>query len=324
MTDVALDRLLSKLACPHCGEALARADNGLTCGSHAFAVRDGVPQLLAGLESVESRQAFSQQWRYRYEGAFEREGRVFWLGVDDSVSYLQTHLFPDLAPGEWVLDAGCGSGEKAIALARANPDVNVVAVDFADTVGEVARRGRDLPNLHVVRGDVSRPPFRPGSFDKIVSIGVLHHTPDTRKAFDAVARLVAPHGRLAVWLYPHPDESPAFQQFYYFVRDTLFLGQGHLLDPDWRLVLLRLLCLPVYALTPLFLLSKAINRSLYQDLTPEDLYRGLVFLLYDDLAPRYQFRHKRAEVEGWYGAHGFARVSSPELGLFAGERSERV
>jgi hypothetical protein len=51
-----------------------------------------------------------------------------------------------------------------------------------------------------------------------------------------------------------------------------------------------------------------------------DLYRGLVFVLYDDLAPRFQSRHARAEVEGWFCAWGFNRVENPALGLYAGSR----
>ena len=33
------------------------------------------------------------------------------------------------------------------------------------------------------------------------SIGVLHHSPDPRRAFAQVAARVKPGGRLAVWLY---------------------------------------------------------------------------------------------------------------------------
>ncbi|MDB5099179.1 MAG: hypothetical protein JWM80_3600 [Cyanobacteria bacterium RYN_339] len=313
--------LLEVLACPRCGEPLhPEGETTLVCSTHAYPIVDGVPDMLLGRESTPSREAFSQQWRFRYAGAFERENRVFWLGVDDSVQYLQAKVFAAAAPGEWLLDAGCGSGEKAIALAKANPQAKVLALDFSDTVGDLARLAWDVPNLHVVRGDVSNPPLRAGAFARIVSIGVLHHTPDAKAAFDAVARLAAPDAQFAVWLYPDPNESPAFQKIYYFVRDVLFLGQGHAMTPEVRLLALRLLCLPVFALLPLFTLSQAINQELYRDMSIEDLYRGLVFLLYDDLAPQYQSRHSRAEVEGWYHANGFPRVEQPELGLFAGYR----
>jgi uncharacterized protein YbaR (Trm112 family) len=256
--------LLEVLACPRCAARLhPDGETTLVCAAgHAYPVVDGVPDMLLGRESAPSREAFSQQWRFRYAGAFERENRVFWLGVDDSVKYLQDRVFDPAAPGSWFLDAGCGSGEKAIALAKANPAAQVVAMDFSDTLGELARKAWDVPNLHVVRGDVSNPPFRAGAFERIVSIGVLHHTPDAKAAFDAVVGLAAPTAQFAVWLYPDPEESPAFQRIYYFVRDVLFLGQGHALTPEQRLFALRVLCLPDFALLRIFPLSLAINREL--------------------------------------------------------------
>ena len=37
-------------------------------------------------------------------------------------------------------------------------------------------------NVHLVQADIFKPPFREGAFDHAYSIGVLHHTPDTRRA----------------------------------------------------------------------------------------------------------------------------------------------
>src|SRR6478672_928673 len=44
-------------------------------------------------------------------------------------------------------------------------------------------------------------PLADGQFDLVFSIGVLHHSPDPRRAFAQVASKVKPGGRLAVWLY---------------------------------------------------------------------------------------------------------------------------
>ncbi len=53
-----------------------------------------------------------------------------------------------------------------------------------------------------MRGDLLRLPFAPASFDQIYSLGVLDHTPDPREAFLALARLLKPGGRIAIWVYP--------------------------------------------------------------------------------------------------------------------------
>ena len=59
--------------------------------------------------------------------------------------------------------------------------------------------------MHFLRGDLLSPPLKLDSFDAAISIGVLHHTPCTRRTFDQVARLVKPGGRFYVWLYRKPD-----------------------------------------------------------------------------------------------------------------------
>jgi SAM-dependent methyltransferase len=207
-------------------------------------------------------------------------------------------------------------------MARRFPDVAVVAMDFSDTVAELAERAHAPANLHAVQGDVTRPPFKPGAFANVTSIGVLHHTADTYRAFGGIAPLVRPGGCLGIWIYPHFQESPPFNRLYYIIRDVLFLGQGHNLPPAVRLGLLRVLCVPFVLLVPIFFLSRAFNPAFYQDLRPMDLYRGLVFSLYDNLAPCFQFRHKKAEVQSWYAEHGFGELQNPEFGFYAGRKAQ--
>ncbi|HEY9844349.1 MAG TPA: methyltransferase domain-containing protein [Candidatus Obscuribacterales bacterium] len=307
------------------GEAVITGKLICTRCDRNYPIREGVPRLLIGQESAEVKAAFTEQWRLRYGGRFEQESRVFWLENSESVRYLSENLLAKIEPGDWILDGGCGSGEKSRELAKLHPQAQIVAMDISETLPELAQRARDLANLHIVQGDVSHPPLKSGRFAHLVSIGVLHHTPDTRKAFFALAPRLKASGRLVVWLYPHPSESPPFQKFYYAFRDKLFLGRGHRLSGSARLNLLRLLCLPVFLLMPVFLLSKAIQKRFYRHLSLADLYHGLVFMLYDDLAPLYQHRHSRLEVRNWYLEAGFAKVSEPQLGLYVGEsrRGER-
>ena len=79
-----------------------------------------------------------------------------------------------------------GSGRHAYFAATYGAR-EVVALDLSDAVEAARATCRALDNVHVVQGDLLRPPFRTGQdgggFDLVYSIGVLHHLPDPVKRF---------------------------------------------------------------------------------------------------------------------------------------------
>ena len=64
-----------------------------------------------------------------------------YLAVHNVVTpyYLRDHRVIDSA-GKWILDAGCGSGYKLLALAIANPGANIVGVDISPKSLELAQQ----------------------------------------------------------------------------------------------------------------------------------------------------------------------------------------
>ncbi len=102
-----------------------------------------------------------------------------------------------------VLELGCGAGWATNAMALAYGK-RVTAVDMTEKAlaraAEVSRLNGTADWTGFVRSDLFD--FDPGRcFDLVVSIGVLHHTPDCAGAFARACRLVAPNGFLFVGLY---------------------------------------------------------------------------------------------------------------------------
>src|SRR5216117_1360119 len=64
-------------------------------------------------------------------------------------------------PGDAVLDACCGTGDLAVAAARAGG--RVTGLDFSDRMLERARR--KAPGLDWIRGDLLELPFGDATFD---------------------------------------------------------------------------------------------------------------------------------------------------------------
>jgi len=118
---------------------------------------------------------------------------------DEAVFRAKTGLSPDEISGKRVLDAGCGGGRYARIAARFG--AQVYAVDLSQAVERAAELLREFPNAHVIQADLTSLPFPRDFFDAVYSIGVLHHTPDTRASMRAVLRHLAPGGTLSIWLY---------------------------------------------------------------------------------------------------------------------------
>jgi SAM-dependent methyltransferase len=107
-----------------------------------------------------------------------------------------------LVRGERVLDLGCGTGNAALALAKAGADV--VAVDPAPRLVEVSRaRTADAGfALEVLHGEAAAIPLPDDSVDVIVSVFAVVFAPDSAAALTDMARVLAPGGRivLTAWI----------------------------------------------------------------------------------------------------------------------------
>jgi SAM-dependent methyltransferase len=76
-----------------------------------------------------------------------------------------------------------------------------VGVDISSAIDVARDRLGGIERTYFVQADVMNLPFAEGTFDTIFSEGVLHHTPDTRAAFDALIPLLSPGGEIMVYVY---------------------------------------------------------------------------------------------------------------------------
>jgi SAM-dependent methyltransferase len=102
--------------------------------------------------------------------------------------------------GETVLDVGCGTGSLAFAAAKRGIDT-LQAIDFSPAYIEHAKRRNTDPRLRFEVGDACAMSFSDRSFDKVVSLLMLHFVPRADQAI-AEMRRVAKAGAVvaaAVW-----------------------------------------------------------------------------------------------------------------------------
>ena len=98
-----------------------------------------------------------------------------------------------------MLEGGCGKGRHT-KLAAEWGAKEVVGIDLGDGVESAFALTRDLPNAHIVQCDIFKLPLK-RAFDYAFSVGVLHHTPDPKKAFVSLASRVKKGGHISAWVY---------------------------------------------------------------------------------------------------------------------------
>ncbi len=287
---------LDALVCPFDKASLSGVAGELVCSNgHKFPLIGRVPSFLPDARDP-VRSSFSREWAtFDYEkdrtwGVTAEERRRRFPG--------QVNLSPEDLAGKLVLDAGCGNGALSNELTKFGCDV--VAADISSSVRAAAIRFAGNERIQFVEADLMHPPFRPGTFDVVFSGGVLHHTPDTRHAFEQLVSTVAPGGTFYVWLY-----RP--------VTGRLLAAKLKVRD-----VVSRLPARLRYAVV-LILLPQAMLRHYWHVLRGQEqrlaLRERLVALLVS-LTPRYRWVHTPEEVHDWFEELGFVEITNTDQGTW--------
>jgi len=80
-------------------------------------------------------------------------------------------------------------------------------------------------------GNTERPPVRTESISCVYSFGVLHHTPDIRKAISEIHRILTPGGKAYIYLYHNLSPKILVARIIRAAQkiiDTIFLTKGSL------------------------------------------------------------------------------------------------
>jgi arsenite methyltransferase len=111
------------------------------------------------------------------------------------------HLLGDME-GARVLDLGSGSGmDTFIASLIAGPTGTVIGLDMTDSQrakAEALRQRHGFRNVTYVKGYIDSAPFEDGSFDVVISNGVINLAVDKQQVFREIARVLCAGGRLAI------------------------------------------------------------------------------------------------------------------------------
>ena len=132
-------------------------------------------------------------------GLVKRSADAF---VDPETSTLYLAELAGVAPGDRILDAGCGVGGPALAIARALPDVVIDGVTVSEVQAKMAREliaeAHLADRVRVCLADFHRLPFPDQSFDAVLFLEVTGYSPDRAALYRESARVLRPGGTVYV------------------------------------------------------------------------------------------------------------------------------
>jgi SAM-dependent methyltransferase len=208
---------------------------------------------------------------------------------------------------------GCGTGRFAEIVLKYGGEV--VGVDLSFAVDAAFKNVGEHSSMHILQADVFRLPLRAERFDLVYSLGVLHHTPDCKKAFSRLPRYVKPGGRTVITVYSRTNKV------YVAVTDL------------WRKLTTRLPKRLLYALMhvaiPLYYLYRIpgfryIGLAVFP-ISMDPRWRWRVLDTFDCYSPRYQSYHTYPEVFRWFEEAGYRkiRVLEPAVTVVGEKPAER-
>ncbi len=126
----------------------------------------------------------------------------------------------------YALDIGCGTGRFTKYLSTKAGFIE--AVDPSNAIFAADKLLTNVENVRLSRASVETLPFPDETFDFAMSIGVLHHIPNTLKAMQDCIKKVKKGGYFYVYLYYNLDKSGKLFKFLFSLTNVLRTGVSKL------------------------------------------------------------------------------------------------
>ena len=167
-----------------------RVNNQWVCEEVVFDIKDGIPSFVTG-NSYAS--LFGDQWKqYKKTQLDSYSGTSI---TSDRLNRCLGELQNDLSP-KTVLEAGCGAGRFTEILLQKG--ARLVSSDLSMAVEVNAENFPASDDHLIIQADINDMPFPDESFDVVICLGVIQHTPSTEQTIESLYKLVKKGGSLVI------------------------------------------------------------------------------------------------------------------------------
>jgi 2-polyprenyl-3-methyl-5-hydroxy-6-metoxy-1,4-benzoquinol methylase len=319
-------KLLNYLVCPNTGSSLILQDeiyeNGLVktgklCSENlkfSYVIENYIPRFVEFTNYADS---FGWQWNIFSKTQLDSFSghpitkKRFWSATNWDKSSMK---------GQWILDAGCGSGRFAeVALTSG---ANLIVIDYSNSVDACYKNLGQHENLHIIQADIYKLPFKPRFFDRIYSLGVLQHTPNVEEAFFSLVGKLSMGGRLCVDFYEKSFKSSLLPK--YWLRPFTTKVEKEKLFSCLKQYVPRMLKISNFlGSIPLFgkYLKRLIPVANYYGILPLDEKQQIEWALldtFDWLSPAYDNPQNSKTVQLWFTEANFSNIEILKSGHLVG------
>ncbi len=168
--------------------------------------------------------------------AYDTMNRMMTMGIDRRWRRRCVRMVRDARPGT-ILDLATGTGDLAVALARAIPDAKVTGADLSESMIEIGRRkvaehGLD-DRITLMTADALKMPFADDTFDAMTIAFGVRNFEDLEAGYTEMCRVLRPGGLLVV-LELTPPASRVVKPFYNFYTRCIIPAVGRIVSKDSR------------------------------------------------------------------------------------------
>lgn len=263
---------------------------------------------------------------------FGEEWKKFAVHTDESVKELRKEYFDIIDEiivnkDTYMIDIGCGSGRWTDYFV--DKAAFIEAIDPSDAVMVADKMLGNKSNVRITKASVDTLPWDDETFDFGMSIGVLHHVPDTKKALISCVKKIKKGGHFYVYLYYRFDNRGFLFKTIFYISNLLRLVISRMPQGLKRFTCDVLAVLVYWPLSRFAgLLHKMKLHGLAKKVPLEPYYNKPFYNLRNDCLDRFgtklEQRFLRSEIEAMMTKAGLINIKFGEQSAFwhaVGKRS---
>lgn len=183
---------------PANGKPLKRkADTLVDAEGHRFPIFAGIPRICDPENYTSS---FGMQWNMFRETQLDSADEK--LRISEQRFFAETAWDRATLKGLDILEVGSGAGRFS-QVVLAHTKAILYSIDYSSAVeANLANNGAIAPDrFHLFQASIYELPFSDDSFDKVLCLGVLQHTPDFERSIRSLVRKAKSGGEIVVDFY---------------------------------------------------------------------------------------------------------------------------